>query len=166
MPRIHTAPPPQNFIIGIFLFMVAVVVSVAPIAIIYRSAGILFTAYLAFSYSGSAFAYMIVLFAPCVGLISGEPDWLVMLPVMLSAGLLAIIGMDYGWRYGALLISPVLHLVPQVFVWQMSQRQLFAVALPWGGDPQEWLQWHGLSAVLGVLLAVVLDRRREKLEQA
>lgn len=165
MTQVRTAPPPQNIIIGVFLLLAAVVFAVAPIPLLYRSLGIVMICYLIFSYSGSLFAYLTVLLAPVTGLITGDSEWLVMLPIMLSSGLLAVIGLDYAWRYSAIVISPILYLIPPLVVWQISNQPLFAVDLPWQGSEALWLGLHGLTAFAGVLVAVYLDRRRERQRQ-
>jgi len=165
MTRARTAPPPQNLIIGTFLFLAAVVFAVAPLPILYRSLGVLLASYAAFSFGGLPFAYAAALLAPVAGLLSGSSDWLVMLPLILTSGLLGMLGLDYAWRYPALLVSPLLYTVPQLFVWAASRRSLFAVELPWSPSPEVWLTLHALTALLSVLGAVYLDRRREELEK-
>ena len=164
MTRVRTAPTPQSFIIGAFLFLLAAVFAVAPLPLFVRSLGIVLATYLAFSSSGLPFAYAIALLAPPVGLVRGDADWLVMLPIMLASGLLGVLGLEYAWRYPALFISPLLTVVPPLFVWLASQRALFAVALPWSTTPALWTSLHGLVAAAGVLTAIALDRRRERLE--
>lgn len=164
MIKMRTLASPQNLIIGTFLFLVAVVAAVSPLPILYRSLLILASAFAAFSTSGISFSYLIVLIAPTVGLITNNPDWLIMLPLMLSPGLLSMLGLEFAWRYWALLVSPLLYALPLVFVWQASHRELFAVSLPWEPGAGLWIALHSLVALAGVLVAVYLDRRREKLE--
>ncbi len=157
---IRTAPAPLNLVIGTFLVLAAVVSAVAPLPPMFRSLGILLFSYLAFAMSGMPFAYLAALLAPPLGLISSDANWLVMLPIVLSSNLLAMLGLEFAWRYPAVVISPLLQIAPQLFVMQMSRRELFQVALPWEPNPSLWIGLHALVAVAGVLAAVMLDRRR------
>lgn len=159
---IRTVPAPQRFVIGGFLFLAAVACAVAPLPLAFRSSGTLLFAYLAFSVGGAPAGHFTALLAPPVGLISGDPDWLVMLPIILATNLLAVIGLEYGWRYLALLLSPLLQAIPQLLVWNASDQPLFAVALPWEPNPPNWIALHTLIAIAGVLVAIYLDRRRER----
>jgi hypothetical protein len=160
----RTAPVPQNLIIGAFLFLAAIVFAVSPLPVVYRSLGILLTAYLAFSAGGLPFAYLIAVVAPPVGLITGNADWLVLLPIVISSNLLAMLGLEYAWRYPAIIVSPLLALVPPFVAAVLAHTRLFAVDLPWGVSSGAWLLLHALIALLGVLAAVYLDRKRERLE--
>lgn len=156
------APATQRFVIGAFLFLAAVACAVAPLPIAFRSAGILLFSYLAFAVGGSPAAHLTALLAPPLGLISGDSEWLVMLPIILASNLLAMIGLEFAWRYAALLVSPLLQAIPQVFVLNLSRQELFAVDLPWEPGTQMWIALHILTALAGVLVAVYLDRRRER----
>ena len=158
----RSAPPAQKLFIGVFLFLLAAVCAVAPLPILYRSLSILLASYAAFAFAGMPFAYAVALLTPAMGLISGSTDWLVMLPIVLSSSLLAMLGLEYAWRYPALVISPALYVIPQVLVWQLSQRRLFSVNLPWDPSPVMWLSLHALTALVGVLGALYLDRQREQ----
>ncbi|TVR95207.1 MAG: hypothetical protein EA416_02290 [Trueperaceae bacterium] len=157
---IRTAPDPQRVIVGTFLVLAAVVFAVAPIPLPMRSAGIVLMAYLAFGMGGMPFAYLTALLAPPVGLIAGDAEWLVMLPIILSGNLLGMLALEFAWRYPALLLSPLLLVTPAAFVQLATQRELFAVALPWDDGRGTWLTLHVLVAVLGVLSAFVMDRVR------
>jgi hypothetical protein len=157
-----SAPATQRLAIGAFLFLAAVACAVAPLPLAFRSSGILLFAYLAFSVGGSPAAQLIALLAPPLGLISGDHDWLVMLPITLSSNLLAMIGLEYAWRYPALLVSPLLQTIPQLFVLLVSRQVLFEVELPWEPRPDIWIALHTLTALAGVLVVVYLDRRRER----
>lgn len=159
---IRTAPAPQRFIIGSFLFLAAIACVVAPLPLAFRSAGALLFAYLAFSVGGPPAGHLTALLAPPLGLITGDYDWLVMLPIVLSSNLLAMIGLEYGWRYPALAVSPLLQAAPQIFVLLAVQQELFAVELPWEPRATSWLLLHALTALAGVLLTVFLDRKRER----
>lgn len=159
---IRTAPPPQNIIIGTFLFLAAVVCAVAPIALVYRSLGILLFSLLAFAVGGMPFAYLTALLAPPLGLISGDAGWQVMFPIVISANLLSMLGLEYAWRLPALIVSPLLQVTPQLFALQASKRDLFAVELPWEPAAALWVLLHGLVALGGVLIAIILDRRRAR----
>lgn len=166
MARVRTAPAPQNLIIGVLFLIAAGVFALAPVPMLYRSLGVLLCGTLVYSYSGAFFAQMIVLVAPCLGLLSGDPDWLVMLPIVLSSGILGMLALDFSWRYPAMLVAPVFYLVPTVFAWQISQRRLFEVTLPWEPSPEVWIGAHGLMLFAGALIAVFLDRRRGRAEEA
>jgi len=147
-------------IIGAFLFLAAVVVAVAPLAIAYRSLGIVLFSYLAFGMGGMPFAYLTALLAPPLGLITGNVDWLVMLPIILSSNLLAMLGLEFSWRYPALIISPLLLIIPQIFVLMASKRSLFQVKLPWEPNAAIWVALHALVALAGILAVIYLDRHR------
>lgn len=159
---IRTAPDPQRVIVGTFLVLAAVVFAVAPLPIAVRSAGIVLCSYLAFGMGGMPFAYLAALVAPPVGLIAGDAEWLVMLPIMLSSNVLAMIALEFSWRYPALALSPLLLVVPPLFVQLATRSELFAVALPWAGQETAWITLHALVAVLGVLSAFMLDRLRAR----
>ena len=156
----RNASPARTLFVGTFLFLLASVCAVAPIPILYRSLGILLTSYAAFAFAGMPFAYATALLTPAVGLIDGTTEWLVMLPIVLSSSLLAMLGLEFAWRYAAVVVSPALYVAPQVIVWQLSQRRLFSVELPWDPTPTMWLSLHALTALAGVLGALYLDRRR------
>ena len=159
----RTLPPPQRYIIGSFLVLLAAALAIAPLALLYKSLGILFALYLGFSVGGMPFAYLIALVAPPVGLLAGDPDWLVMLPFVMGSLLLAALGLEYAWRYPAIVVSPLLYALPQVLARRLSQSELFAVTLPW--EPfGTWLWLHALVALAGTLLAVYLERQRERQE--
>lgn len=161
MDGFRTAPPPQHLIIGTFVFLLAIVFAVAPAPIIVRSLAIVACCYLAFSAAGMPFAYLVALVAPPVGLLSGDGDWLVMLPIMLASGLLAMLALEFSWRYPAIILSPLLYVMPPLFVTVASRQALFAVELPWEGAAMIWTLLHGLIALAGMLFAVTIDRRRE-----
>lgn len=158
---IRTLPAPQNVIVGGFFFLLAAALAIAPLGLLYKSLGILLAMYLAFSAGGMPFAYLSALIAPPVGLLSGNPDWLVMLPLVMVWLLLAALGLEYAWRYPAVAVSPLLCVLPQLLAARLSRQELFQVALPW--EPAgTWVLLHGLVAVAGTLLAVYLDRLRRK----
>jgi len=157
---IRTAPMPQRLFAGVFFFLAAVVCAAAPMPMLFRSLGIALSAYLAFAAAGMPAAYLAALLAPPVGLIGGDPDWLVMLPVVVSGNLLAMLGLEFGWRYAAVLASPTLLVAPAFAAWQLAKRPLFEVELPWGTGEATWVALHFLVAALGVLLALYVDRRR------
>ncbi|MDR9391053.1 MAG: hypothetical protein RI554_03390 [Trueperaceae bacterium] len=157
---IRPAPPGRAFAAGAALFLVAAVFAVAPLPLAFRSAGIVAAAYLAFGFGGMGWAYVAALLAPPVGLFGGDPDWLVMLPVVLSGNLLAMLGLEYGWRALALVLSPALLIAPHLTTSLLSQRDLFRVVLPWEPGATAWIALHAAVAVAGVALALALDRRR------
>ncbi len=149
-------------IVGTFMVLAAVVFAVAPLPLALRSAGIVLSSYLAFSVGGMPFAYLAALMSPPVGLIAGDAEWLVMLPIILSGNLLGMLALEFAWRYPALVLSPLLLVTPAAFVQAATQRELFAVALPWDDARSTWLTLHLLVAVLGVLSAFMIDRLRSK----
>ncbi|CAN5555419.1 hypothetical protein BH24DEI1_BH24DEI1_15110 [soil metagenome] len=157
-----TLPRTAHPVIGLFLFLAAVAIAAAPVPELFRSLGVTLLAYLAFVLVRASFAYLIVILAPPLGLVSGSSDWLVLQPLVISAGLLGILGLEYGWRYPALVLSPLLHLMPLLVAWRLAQTELFAVALPLAPSPQTWITLQGLVALAGVLFALYLDRRRER----
>lgn len=159
---IRTAPAPRSIIIGVFLFLAAVVAAAAPVPLLFRSLGTLLFAYLAFATAGMPAAYITALLAPVIGLLSGDAAWLVMLPIVMSSNLLAMLGLEFAWRLPALVVSPALLSVPLIVAWQAAQRPLFEVELPWDGGQGVWLLTHVLVAFGGVLLALYLDRRRQR----
>ena len=94
--------------------------------------------------------------------IASDPDWTVMLPMVLSSNLLAMLGLEFGWRVPALIVSPLALAIPLIFVRIASKMELFAVELPWEGSSGLWIALHVLVAVAGILLALALDRRRAR----
>jgi hypothetical protein len=164
---IRTMPlaTPTHPLIGAFFFLGAVALAVAPLPILFRDLGIIFIAYLAFVLARPSVAYMIVVLAPPLGLLGGSPEWLIMQPLVISSGLLAMLGLEYAWRYPAIVVSPLLYLLPYLVAWQLSRQELFAVELPFAPSPEAWLTLHGLVALAGVLLALYINRRREKRRQ-
>ncbi len=157
---IRPAPPGRAFAAGAVFFLAAAVFAVAPLPLAVRSAGIVAATYLAFGFGGMGWAYVAALLAPPVGLFGGDPDWLVMLPVILSGNLLATLGLEYGWRPLAIVLSPALLIAPHLTTYLLSRRDLFRVALPWEPDAVAWIALHAVVAVAGVAVALVLDRRR------
>ena len=109
-PRTSTS---HTLIVGTFLFLLAVVLAVAPLPLLVRSLGIVLSSYAAFAFAGLPFAFAAALFAPVAGLLTGGETWLVLLPLMLVSGLLALLGLDYAWRVPALVVSPLLYVLPQ-----------------------------------------------------
>lgn len=161
----HTLPVPQGPIIGTFLVLLAAALAISPLGLLYKSLAILLALYLAFGVGGMPFAYLVALLAPPVGLLSGDVNWLIMLPFVMSSLLLAALGLEYAWRYPAILVSPLLYVLPQLIAYQLSRQELFAVSLPW--EPaRNWLLLHALMGLAGALLAVYWDRWREKQLQA
>lgn len=157
---IRTLPMPQRLFVGVFVVLAAVVCAVAPMPILFRSLGIVLFAYLAFAAAGMPAAYVAALLAPPVGLVGGDPEWLVMLPIVLAGNLLAMLGLEYGWRWFAAVLSPVLLIVPALVAWRLSGQELFEVILPFAGQEGRWIALHLLVAVAGLLIALFLDRRR------
>ncbi len=163
---IRTAPMPQRLFAGLFFLLAAVVCAVAPMPVLFRSLGIALSAYLGFAAAGMPVAYLCALVAPPIGLIGGDPDWLVMLPIVLSGNLLAMLGLEFGWRYGSILLSPILLVAPAFVSWQLSRKPLFEVVLPWHASEGTWVALHFLVAAFGILVALYLDRRRGNATEA
>jgi hypothetical protein len=159
---IRAAPEPQRTIIGTFLVLAAVVAAVAPMSVALRSATVVLFSYLAFAVGGMPFAYIAALGAPALGLLAGDVAWMIMLPVVLSGNLLAMLGLEYAWRWAAIAVSPALLVAPAVFVQAMSQRDLFRVELPWDDGRGAWVGLHLLVGVFGVLIALLVDRQRAR----
>jgi hypothetical protein len=157
---IRVAPDPQRVIVGTFLVLAAAVCAVAPLPVLFRSVGVVLFSYLAFGVGGMPFAYLAGLLAPPLGLLSGSLDWLVMLPIVMSGNLLGLLALEYAWRYPALLLSPLLLAAPALFVQVATRSELFAITLPWDDTRAMWVPLHALVALLGILAAFVLDRRR------
>src|SRR5690606_15822831 len=157
---IRTTAMPQRLFIALFLFLAAVVFAVAPLPLMFRSLGVVLCSYLSFAAAGMPAAYLTALLAAPLGLIRGDQEWLVMLPIILSGNLLAMLGLEFAWRMLALVVSPVLLVVPAVVTWQLSQQALFEVTLPWDSQESTWVVLHLLIAAAGVLVAMYLDRRR------
>ena len=148
------ASTPHTLVVGTFLFLLAVVLAVAPLPLLVRSLGVVLATYAAFTFAGLPFAFAAALLAPVAGLLTGGEAWLVMLPLMLVSGLLALLGLDYAWRVPALVVSPLLYALPQLIAWGLSQRALFAVALPWSPSAPIWLGLHASAAVVGTVVAL------------
>lgn len=163
---IRTAPEPQRTLVGTFLVLAAVVAAVAPMAVSLRSAAIALLAYLAFAIGGMPFAYLAALLGPALGLVAGDVDWLVMLPIVLSGNLLAMLALEFAWRWWAVVLSPALLVVPAAFVQSMAQRELFRVELPWDDARGAWMGLHLLVGVFGVLIAILIERRRTRADGA
>lgn len=159
---IRTAPAPQSVIVGVFLFLAAVVCAVAPMPVMFRSLGVLLFSYLAFAEAGLPAAYLTALLAPLAGLVSRDPAWLTMLPIVMSTNLLAMLALEFGWPYLAIVLSPALEIIPMIFVTVASKKPLFLVTLPWAGEERTWITLHGLVAFAGVLVALYLHRRRTR----
>lgn len=157
---IRTAPRPQNLVVGVFLFLLAAAFAVAPLPTLLRSLGIVLASYLAFGMGGMPYAYVTALLAPPIGLLSGDPAWLVLTPIVLSSNLLGMLGLEYAWRWAALAVSPLLLAAPPFVAWILSQRALFEVSYPWETGGGVWTLLHLLVAVAGILGAILLERRR------
>ncbi len=149
----------RALVFGLLLFLAAAACAVLPLPLALRSAGILLFSYASFALAGSQMALFTSLLAPVVGLVSGSEEWLVLLPIILASNLLGMLGLDYAWRYAAIIVSPVLQMAPQVVSMTLSRQELFEVTLPWGDSAMSWIALHGLVSLFGVLAALFLDRR-------
>lgn len=159
---IRSAPEPARTIVGTFLVLAAIALAVAPLSVALRSSGVALLAYFAFSVGGMPFAYLTALVAPALGLLGGDQAWMIMLPVILSGNLLAMLGLEFGWRWGALLLSPLLLVTPAFVVMTLSAQSLFRVDLPWDDAGGAWLALHLLMALFGMLIALMIDRQRRR----
>lgn len=159
-------PMPGRLFIALFLFLAAAVLAAIPIPLVYRSLGTVLFGYFAFATAGLPAAYVTVLVAPMIGAIRGDLDWFIMMPIILSANLLAMLGLEFGWRNFAIIVSPVLLVLPPIVAWQLSQRELFEVVLPLTGHETEWILLHLLTGVVGVIAAVFFERSRERAHSA
>ena len=153
---------PRIIVVGLFMFLAAVLCAVLPLAPLVRSAAVMLLAYAAFAFSGFGAALLTGLLAPAAGLLTGDADWLVMLPIILSSNLLALLGLDLGWRYAAIVLSPLVQAAPQLVALVLSGKELFMVDLPWDDHAAAWVLLHLLTALFGVLLALFFDRRRRR----
>lgn len=156
----------RALILGLFLFLAAAACAVAPLPLVLRSAGILLFSYVSFAVAGSQMALFTSLLAPILGLLSGSEEWLVMLPIILASNLLGMLGLDYAWRYAALLVSPALVAAPLLTSVVLSRQELFLVDLPWADGGTNWLILHVLIALFGVLAALLLERRQRQQREA
>lgn len=143
-------------LLGIFCLALAAIAALSPLLPVYRSLSILLIAFIAVSFSGFPFGYIIVLITPLLGLYNGGNDWLIMLPLVLSSGLLAMLAMDYGGRWLGWLLSPLLCVAPIFVVWQAAQHELFNLELPWVLPQRSWVMGHGLVALLGALIITLI----------
>lgn len=141
------------------MFLAAVLCAVLPLPPLVRSAAILLLSYVGFAFSGLGAALLTGLLAPAAGLLAGDADWLVMLPLILSSNLLALLGLDLGWRYAAIVISPLVQAAPQIAALVLSRKELFLVDLPWDDTAPSWVLLHLLISLFGVLLALFFERR-------
>ncbi len=149
-------------IIGIFLCLLAAVFAILPVPIFVRSIALLFLAYLAVAFANIGFSYLIVLIVPVVGILFDSNTWLVLSPVIMSAGLLAMLALEYTWRRLAVIASPFFWLLVPLFVHVVSQHRLFELQLPWNNgmtwweqSPLVWIMLHGIVAFVGSIIAVM-----------
>ncbi len=152
----------RALVIGLFLFLAAAACAVAPLPLIVRSAGVLLFSYASFAVAGAQLSLLTALVAPLAGLLTGDGDWLVMLPIILASNLLGMLGLEYAWRYAAVIVSPLLQSAPQIVSYALSDQELFEVDLPWGDGGLSWIALHALIALFGVLAALLLDRRQRR----
>lgn len=144
---------------GTFLTLAACVAAVAPLPLVVKSSAITLLAYLAFAAGGMPWAYLTALVAPPVGLLTGDPTWLVMLPIVLSGLLLGMLALEYAWSWPAAIVSPIALIAPHVTTLVMARQDLFRLDLPWDPGAEAWIVVHLLAAVAGVLTALLLHRR-------
>jgi hypothetical protein len=154
-------PTTRILFLGLFIFLAAVMLVVAPLPLLFRSGGILFCTYMAFSVGGMPLAYITALLVPPIGLITGDPAWLILLPIVMSSQLLAMLGLEYAWRYAALIVSPLLYLVPLLFTRFASTIELLAVELPFQPSLNTWLIFHGLIAFAAMIIVLSISGKRQ-----
>ncbi len=150
----------RALLLGLILLLAAAACAVLPMPLAVRSAAILLLSYVSFAVTGSQMALFIALVAPILGLLSGSEEWLVMLPIILASNLLGMLGLDFAWRYAAVVVSPALVAAPLLTSLILSRQELFMVDLPWADGGTNWLLLHVLVALFGVLAALLLDRRQ------
>lgn len=162
MARINASTSARNLIIGLFLCLLAAVFAILPIPIFVRSVVLLFLAYIAIAFANIGFSYLIVLIVPVVGIFVDSDAWLVLSPVIMSAGLLAMLAFEYTWRRFSVVASPLFWLLVPIFVHFVSQHRLFALELPWNEgmtwwqqSPLAWIILHGIVALIGSIIAVM-----------
>lgn len=168
MARIDASTTVRSLLIGIFLCLLAAVFAILPLPIFVRSIVLLFLAYMAVGFANIGFAYLIVLIIPVVGIFVDSAAWLIMSPVIMSAGLLAMLALEYTWRRMAVLASPLFWLLVPLFVHFVSQHRLFALELPWNDGmtwweqtPLVWILLHGIVALIGSLIATIFAGSQE-----
>ena len=147
---------------GTFLVLAACVLAVAPLPLILKSAGIAFLSYMAFVAGGMPWAYLAALVAPPVGLLTGDPAWLVMLPIVMSGLLLGTLALEFAWSWPAVVASPAALIAPHVTTLVMARQDLFRLDLPWDPGGEAWIVVHLLVSVAGVLIALLVDRRSSR----
>jgi len=168
MARIDASTTVRTLIIGLFLCLLAAVFAILPVPIFVRSIVLLFLAYMAVAFSNIGFAYLIVLIVPVVGIFVDSSAWLILSPVIMSAGLLAMLALEYTWRRLAVLASPFFWLLVPLFVNLVSQHPLFALELPWNDGmtwweqtPIIWIILHGIVALIGSIIATIFGGSKE-----
>ena len=174
MARIDASTTARTLIIGLFLCLLATVFAILPIPIFVRSIVLLFLAYLAVAFANIGFSYLIVLIVPVLGIFIDSEAWLILSPVIMSAGLLAMLALEYTWRRLAIIASPFFWLLVPVFVHFVSQHRLFELELPWNNgmtwweqSPLGWIILHGIVALVGSILATSFGGRQDaSIEQA
>ena len=103
MASVNGANRSGALILGLFLFLAAAVCAVAPLPLVLRSAGVLLFSYISFAVAGS----QVTLLTACSRRSSGcsrREDWLVMLPIILASNLLGMLGLEFSWRYAAVVV--------------------------------------------------------------
>ena len=160
MARIDASTTARSLIIGLFLCLLAAVIAILPIPIFVRSIVLLFLAYLSVAFANIGFSYLIALIVPVVGIFVDSAAWLILSPVIMSAGLLAMLALEYTWRRLAIIASPFFWLLVPIFVHFVSQHRLFELELPWNDGmtwweqtPLVWIILHGIVALVGSILA-------------
>ena len=162
MARIDASTSARSFIIGLFLCLLAAVFAILPVPIFVRSIVLLFLAYLAVGFANIGFSYLIVLIVPVLGIFIDSSVWLILSPVIMSAGLLAMLSLEYTWRRLAVIASPFFWALVPLFVYFVSQHPLFELELPWNDGmtwweqtPLVWILLHTIVAFAGSIIATI-----------
>lgn len=148
--------PLLAILLGVFCVALATICALAPLVPLHRSLAIILIAFIAVSFAGFPFGYITVLLPPMIGLYNGGVEWLIMLPMVLATGLIAVLAMDFGGRWLGWLLAPLLSVVPIVLVWQAAQHRLFSLELPWVLSQEIWVLSHALVVLLGTLIVIFI----------
>lgn len=152
--------PTNRLLVGILLLLAAAVVVVAPLPLMVRSLVVVAVAFVAWQALGRDWAYPVVLLVPPLGLLGGQPDWLAMLPIVMTGGLLGVLGLDVGGRVWGPLVGAVAGSMPALVTWVLSQRELFQVVLPWGEAGALWAMTHAAAMLAAGFVAGLAVRGR------
>jgi hypothetical protein len=152
--------PTNRALVGVLLLLAAAVAVVAPIPLLVRSLVVYAAAFVAWQTLGRDWAYPVALLVPPLGLLGGQPDWLALLPIVMTGALLGVLGLDVGGRVWGPLVGAVAGSMPAAVTWTLSQRELFQVTLPWGEGGALWALSHAAVMLAAGAVAGLASRRR------